>query len=105
MSGLLDDLSGKRGELWKGEAERILIKFYDTIIDNQGVIRWKDNSSVPSKDLLEVWHFAGMNFDFEKAIEVGSNEIAKQFTAYQERMRNYKYSEDEMEAMRASIMM
>lgn len=102
MSTLLDDLNGKRGETWRKEAERILIKFNDAYIDSQGVIRWKENNSVPPDDLLELWHYAGLKFDFDKAIEVGIKEKSKLTAVYRERMRNYKYSEDEMVEIRVS---
>lgn len=102
MARLLQEYLGKYGEFFKKEAVKTADKFEDTYVVD-GVVRWKSNDRIPPTDILELWHYIGKEFDYEKSLQVSDEETQKSIQAYRERRAARGYSQEELFEMGAAF--
>lgn len=77
-------------------------KFY---FDDNEVVRWKTNNTVPPEDILEEMFVDGV-LDEEQiryAKMVRDREVTISITKYREHMKNHVHSDEEMFEMRAAF--
>jgi hypothetical protein len=58
-------------ETWQEQQDRKNIAMFDTdtVVDAQGVVRWKYNEQVPMHDMMTTWAKAGKSFDLRASLE------------------------------------
>lgn len=67
------------------------------------VVRWKNNDEIPSQEIMEIWKYKGLGFDFEKSVEQKKKEDEKFLEEYREKMKNYVPSREEIVEMQAAF--
>lgn len=101
MGYLKDYLSGI--EFREKDAERVIKQFETDAYVIDGVIRWKSNDRIPPNDILELWHYKGKDFDYEKSVAISDHETTLSLRAYRDRMKNYSPSPEELSEMRSAF--
>lgn len=103
MSRLLEEYKGCYGAFFKNQAIKSLESFKDTYIDNNNVLRWKSNNSVPPTELLELWKYENFEFDYNLALEVKRKEEIEFLNEYRENNKNRQLSTEERYEMKAAF--
>lgn len=93
-----------RKEYFKKDSERVEKNFdTETYFDDNGVIRWKSNNSVPPKDILEFWAYREKPFNYKLAEQTRKKEDDEFLEEYRKQMANHQPSEEELFEMRAAF--
>lgn len=108
MTRFQQEISGQLGEFWKKNAEKEVVKaiewaYKDAIVESDGAIRWKNNGHYLMDDLCEKLEYAGYNFSREATRVARDKQDSEFVRAYRERMKNHKYSEEEIFEMQAAF--
>jgi len=98
----MDEYNGKYGDFFQKRAKESVEMFNaEQITVTQGVVRWNSNNSIPPSDLLELWHHAGCEFNYDKTIAIRDEEISASLEEYRKTKR--PPSEEELLEMRAAF--
>lgn len=101
MSRLLEEFKGNHGTFFQQKATKDVEKYMDTYLDDNNIVRWKCNNSIPPKELLELWNYTGKMFDYLKTLETDERETKKFFEGYRKAQKNRGYSNEELQEMRS----
>ena len=102
MARLLQEYLGKYGEFFKKEAMKTADKFMDAYVVD-GIVRWKSNDRIPPQDILELWHYIGEDFDYEKSLQIGDKETQRSIQNYRRQRAKQGYSQEELFEMKAAF--
>lgn len=101
---LLDEYKGKYGTFFETKARESLAMFHDDhVYLENGIVRWKSNGRIPPDDLLELWHYGGCSFDYQKSCQRRSAEEAEAIKEYTLQRKDYVPSDEELMEMRAAF--
>lgn len=102
LNSYIRSLNFPRGHWDFLDAQRTITKFADaTIIDD--VPRWNSNNQVPPKDILELWHYMNLPFDFQKAEATREAETSAFLKQYRKMNTGRQRTPEELYEMRAAF--
>ena len=114
ISGEIDRAFAERkGEpnnhFWQRHAEAevkwVLDKYEngELLIDENGVATWKSNNNALPKECAYKGKYGGLPINLELTAELEERQTRESINAYRERMKNHKYTEEELWEMRAAF--
>ena len=73
---------------FRAGAERLAMQFdTDTYKDENGVLRWLSNNSVPPQEVLDFWRFMGKRFNMNKSMAARKRETKAVIEKYKQQNR------------------
>ena len=114
ISGELDrQVAERTGEpnkhFWQRHAQEevqwVLNKYEkgELLIDECGVATWKNNGRALPKDCAYKGKYGGLPINLELTAELENRQTEESLRAYRERMKNHKYTDEELFEMRAAF--
>ena len=84
------------------DAHNTIAEFADTTIID-GVPRWNSNNQVPPNDILELWHYMNLPFDFQKAKAAREADTTVFLDQYRRTNTGRQRTPEELYEMRAAF--
>ena len=101
--------TGKNTHFWQRHAEEEvakMVKQYENgemLIDENGVATWASNGRAIPEECVEKAVYGGVPVNAEHTREFRDEQTEKSLAKYRERMKNHKYSDEELFEMRAAF--
>lgn len=80
----------------KQRAINLIDDFINKTIVTDGVVRWNSNNSVPPTEILDLWQYAKLDFDYDKSVKAKDIDTKMLIANYKEGQAKKQYSEEEL---------